>query len=195
MRRRLIPLVLTMAIIAAPQAADARDVGPRPPGSFDYYVLTLTWVPGFCAHQHGSAECKKGLGFALHGLWPQLEGGDYPSSCSDEALTPQQRAQFANVYPDPTMIGHEWPKHGTCSGLTPADYFALSTTDEKAVAIPAAYLSPRTLRSKDAKRLKQAFLTANNGLPADGIRVSVAKGLVTAVELCLTKEGAFRACS
>jgi ribonuclease T2 len=195
MRRLLTPLLLVMAMIAQPHAAAAGDVGARPPGAFDYYVLTLTWVPSFCAHRRGDVECSKGLGFAMHGLWPQLDGGDYPSSCGAVALTPQQRAQFAGVYPDPSMVDHEWPKHGTCSGLAPADYFALSTADVNAVTIPAAYRSPRTLRSNEAKRLKQAFIAANTGLPADGVRVTVAKGLVAGVEICLTKQGAFQSCS
>jgi ribonuclease T2 len=195
MRRLLIPFVLVMAMVAGPGLARAGDVGPRPPGAFDYYVLTLTWVPGFCAHRHGDAECSKQLGFALHGLWPQLEGGDYPSSCSNVALAPQDRAQFAGVYPDPSMIDHEWPKHGTCAGLAPADYFALSKRDESAVTIPAAYRSPRTLRSADARRVRAAFVAANPGLPAKGVNVVVAKGLVMEVEICLTKAGAFRSCA
>jgi ribonuclease T2 len=195
MRRLLIPLLLVMAVVARPQAAAAGDVGPRAPGAFDYYVLTLTWVPAFCAHRRGDVECSKRLGFALHGLWPQLEGADWPSSCSAVALTPQQRAQFAGVYPDPSMIDHEWPKHGTCSGLAPADYFALSTADVNAVTIPAAYRSPRTLRAQDAKGVKQAFVAANAGLPAGGVNVVVARGLVTEIEICLTRQGAFRSCA
>lgn len=194
MRRLLIPLVLVMAMLGRPQAALTADVGPRPPGAFDFYVLTLTWVPSFCAHRRGDVECSKHLGFALHGLWPQLEGGDYPSACSNVALTPQQRAQFGGVYPDPSMIAHEWPKHGTCAGLAPADYFALSKADAATVTIPAAYRSSRTLRSADAKKLRQAFVAANPSLPAKGVNVVVAKGLVQEVEICLTKQGAFRSC-
>ncbi len=195
MRRLLIPLLLLMAIVSAPRTAAARDVGARSPGSFDYYLLTLTWVPSFCAHNRGDVECSKGLGFALHGFWPELAGGDYPSFCSQQALTAAERAQFAGVYPDPSMIAHEWPKHGTCSGLAPADYFALSTRDLNALTVPPAYRSPRTLRSKDARAVKQGFLAANQGLPAGAVNVVVAKGLVMEVEICVTKQGAFRSCA
>ena len=196
MRRLLVPLLLGMALLGQlPATVAASDVGPRPPGAFDYYVMTLTWVPAFCAHRRSDVECSKGLGFALHGLWPQLNGGDYPTSCSNVALTAQQRGQFGGVYPDPAMIAHEWPKHGTCSGLAPAGYFAVSAADVKAVNIPAAYQSPRILRSRDARAVKQAFIAANPDLPADGIRVSVAGGMVSAVEICLTKQGAFQSCA
>ena len=195
MRRLLISLLLVVAMVSAPRMAVARDVGARSPGSFDYYLLTLTWVPSFCAHNRGDAECSKDLGFAFHGFWPELAGGDYPSFCSRQPLTPAERAQFAGVYPDASMIGHEWPKHGTCSGLAPAGYFALSTQALNALTIPPAYRSPRALRANDARALKQAFLAANQGLPAGAVNVVVAKGLVMEVEICLTKQAAFRSCA
>jgi ribonuclease T2 len=182
-----------LATTGASQAG--HDLGPRPPGSFDYYVLTLTWVPSFCAGHGGSVECRKGLGFALHGLWPQMEGGDYPSSCSDVALSPADHEQFAAAYPDPAMIDHEWPKHGTCSGLSPADYYALSAADVAEVTIPATYQSPRILRAGQAGSVQQAFVAANAGLPADGIKAVTARGVVMEVEICLTKAGAFRSCA
>lgn len=171
------------------------DVGPRAPGRFDYYVLSMTWVPGFCAGHPSSGECTGGQGFALHGLWPQLEGGDYPSACPGPGLAPAERDRFAGLYPSPSMIDHEWPRHGTCSGLTPAGYFALSLADERRVTIPAALRSPRTLPAADVRAVRQAFLAANPGLPPKGLWVSVARGVVTGVEICFTPRGAFRACS
>ena len=69
-------------------ARAAQDVGPRPPGQFDYYVLSLSWVPGFCAtNTKDPNECQKGLTFALHGLWPQFEGGRYPTNTSGGHLS------------------------------------------------------------------------------------------------------------
>ena len=43
------------------------------PGSFDYYLLTLSWAPEFCATHEGNApssECGPAwhLGFVVHGL-------------------------------------------------------------------------------------------------------------------------------
>jgi ribonuclease T2 len=195
MRRLLTPLLLALAMIAGTRAAAAGDVGPRPPGAFGYYVLTLTWVPSFCAHRGSDPECSKGLGFALHGLWPQLAGGAWPSDCSGRWLTPSERVRFVAAYPDPSMVDHEWAKHGTCSGLAPADYFALATADRKRVAIPPALRAPQTLRAWDAARVRQAFVAANPGLRADGVNVVAARGLVMEVEICLTKQGAFRSCA
>lgn len=187
-------LALILAVMAAAGAAAARDLGPQDPGRFDYYVLALTWVPGFCAHQASSAECSKGLGFALHGLWPQDQGGDWPSNCSPVRLTRVQQDQFSTVYPDPSMIRHEWPKHGTCSGLSPADYYALSTADEALVQIPADLRSPKSLPSRQADAVRQDFLTANPGLPPNGIKVATDRGGVSEVEVCFNKDKSFRAC-
>lgn len=195
MRRLSVLLFATLAALALAGAAQAaQDVGPRAPGSFDYYVLSLSWVPGFCASHRSDPECARHLGFALHGLWPELEGGDYPSGCSQTALTSAERSQFADVYPDASMLNHEWPKHGTCSGLSAADYFALAVKDEGQVTIPASLQSPKPLKSGQAGSIRQAFVAANAGLPSDGVNVITARGVVTEVDICLTKDGAFRSC-
>ena len=60
------------------------DPGRRPGGApvatspFDYYVMTLSWAPGFCdigGQDTSSTECAagSGAGFVVHGLWPDNE--------------------------------------------------------------------------------------------------------------------------
>ena len=56
-------------------------------GEFDYYLLTLSWAPEFCAtnpNGRTSAECasNKHMGLVVHGLWPQDNDGKWPESCS-----------------------------------------------------------------------------------------------------------------
>ena len=191
---RLAGLAL-VAALACPGAVTARDLGSRAPGAFDYYVLALSWEPGFCATARGhNAECRASKGFVLHGLWPQLEGGDYPSTCPGPALGADQARQWGAMYADPSLIAHEWPKHGTCSGLTPDAYFRLSSADVAAVAIPPAYRAATLLRKADAPAIASAFIAANPALSPDGLRVVTRNGIVTEVDICLTKGGAFRAC-
>ncbi|WP_206240545.1 ribonuclease T2 family protein [Novosphingobium terrae] len=194
--RGLATLALSAALaMALPGGAQAGDVGKRAPGAFDYYVLALSWEPGFCATTTGHAdECRAPKGFVLHGLWPQLEGGDYPSNCDGPALTADQRQQWGPIYADPSLINHEWPKHGTCSGLTPTAYFQLSSKDVAAVTIPAAYRANAILRKNDIPAITKAFLAANHGMTPAGLRVSTRNGTVTEVTICLTKDGAFRTC-
>src|SRR5262249_27443063 len=76
-------LTATMAIVmAAPGWAKrhrhkAESEGGA--GSFDYYLLALSWAPNYCASHPGdhSSECQIGnhKAFVLHGLWPQAESG------------------------------------------------------------------------------------------------------------------------
>ena len=187
-------LMFAMSPAWRADAAD-RDVGPRPAGQFDYYVLSLSWVPGFCAtHRRHPAECGKGLGFALHGLWPQLNGGDYPSDCDAAALTPSEIQRYRDLYADPSLIEHEWPKHGTCSGLQPARYFALSARDLRRVRIPAGYGSGAFLAATDTRSVRSAFLAANPGMPVGAMTTTSAKGMLTGVDICLAKNGDFRSC-
>ena len=51
--------------------------GPSRSGSFDFWVLSLSWSPGFCAtggDEKGRDQCRAGadIGFTVHG---QLAGG------------------------------------------------------------------------------------------------------------------------
>jgi ribonuclease T2 len=193
-RVRSLFLLLAGAILLAGTAARAGDIGPRPPGGFDYYVLALTWVPGFCTDHASNPECPARSGFALHGLWPQLESGDYPTACDARPLMPTERDRFGRAYASPSMIDHEWRKHGTCSGLPAARYFALAAADEARVAIPRSLRAPRPLRAWEARSVREAFLAANPGLPDAGVKVTTARGMLTGVEICLTKAGAFRSC-
>src|SRR6202000_516739 len=79
-------LVLSAAALLASPPASAQDGRQNTPGQFDYYVLSLSWSPSFCAEaeDRGSrgrsqaAQCGgRPFSFVVHGLWPQYEHG-YP---------------------------------------------------------------------------------------------------------------------
>lgn len=136
-----------------PNAAIAQNRGT--PGEFDFYVLTLSWSPDYCAANgtRDQQQCGSGkkLGFVLHGLWPQYKTG-YPANCSTEKLPLEVKQQFVNLYPSNKLYDHEWEKHGTCSGKTPAEYLGLSKKLKNAIAIPAAYNRPnKPLRTTIAR--------------------------------------------
>jgi len=165
------------------------------PGQFAYYVLALSSEPGFCAaHPKPSQECVAPQGFALHGLWPQLSLNSYPTFCSKVALSADVQARYASIYADPTLIAHEWPKHGTCSGLAPEAYFALSQADATHVVIPAAYRGGAVTRAGDQAALQAALIAANPGLDAAELHIETEAGVVTGITICLTKAGGFTRC-
>jgi ribonuclease T2 len=192
----LIAAALMLAGSASPAPA-AQDNGGAAPGAFDYYVLALTSEPGFChTTPRQSQECSAPQGFALHGLWPQYEGpgNRYPQYCGGPALSAQARARYAQIYADPSLIDHEWPKHGTCSGLSQEDYFTLSAADTQRVVIPPAYMGNAVIPADAADTLKAALLAANPGMSPDGVHIATTGGVVTEIDVCLTKTGDFRAC-
>lgn len=194
--RRLIGMLLATTLATVCGDATARDLGPRPPGQFDFYVLSLSWAQGFCdtAGHPDPTECSNVKGFALHGLWPQLNGGDWPSNCGGQALPDAERKRSQGIYASPTLITHEWARHGTCSGLRPSAYFDLTRADVAKVAVPAAYRSARRIAASEAGALRRAFAAANPGMTPDGLQVVTARGEITELDVCLTRDGAFRAC-
>ena len=63
-------------------------------GAFDYYVLSLSWSPSFCALEgdaKDNPQCDRPLGWVLHGLWPQYETG-WPSFCRTPRRSPSRAA-------------------------------------------------------------------------------------------------------
>ena len=99
------------------------------------YTLAVTWTPEYC-HSHGrdpgaQFECGGSgarFGFALHGLWPDGIGPEWPQYCkSTTLLPPATLRRNLCATPSAQLLQHEWAKHGTCTGLTPDAYFARST--------------------------------------------------------------------
>ncbi len=168
--------------------------------SFDYYVLALSWSPDYCATSGNDdpQQCSLGkkLGFVLHGLWPQYERG-YPSNCSTVKLTPDVKAKYAGLYPSPALYDHEWEKHGTCSGLAPDQYLALSKNLKGLVTIPQAYRAPEKPVRVTTAQLRKEFVQANTNLPDTSLAVmcSGSGRFLQELYVCFSVDGQPRACS
>ncbi|HEY8997238.1 MAG TPA: hypothetical protein VIM60_05040, partial [Edaphobacter sp.] len=93
------------AVAEAPAAAQQ---------DFDYFLLNLSWSPEFCHSHPSNVQCGLHSTFVLHGLWPQRTNGGYPQNCST-APGPRDPAQYKDIYPDQSLLQHEWKTHGTCS--------------------------------------------------------------------------------
>jgi ribonuclease T2 len=185
--------VLLCLSVAGPAGADDT------PGDFDFYVLSLSWSPTFCAtaeEADSSAQCDTPtLGFAMHGLWPQYDAG-YPEFCEGAGRVTAAviRAQL-DIMPDRGLITHQWRKHGSCSGLAPEDYFELARAAFEAIRIPPEFATRTADLRLSAAAVEAAFAAVNPGLTAEGMAVSCDDGRLEEVRICLTRDLDFRACA
>ena len=191
----------------APQAApvpdtsaDTSPIRPVAPGNFDFYVLSLSWSPGFCETNpagSGKSQCEtgSGLGFVVHGLWPQFEQG-FPSDCSvGQPVSQSALALTRGVFPDPGLARYEWGKHGTCSGLAPEAYFADVRRARDSITVPDAFRKPDAEQSLAPNELMRAFTDANPRLRPGMMAVGCKSAVLEEVRFCLTKDlRSFRAC-
>ncbi len=170
-------------------------------GEFDYYVLSLSWTPTWCALEgdaRASPQCDRGQGhgFTLHGLWPQYEAG-WPSFCPTVERAPSrtETGAMADIMGTSGLAWHQWRKHGSCSGLSSQDYFRLSRLAYGQVT------RPDLLRQLDrevrlpAEVIEEAFLEANPALTDDMLTVTCQGGRVQEVRICLTRDLEPRGCA
>ena len=165
------------------------------PGEFDFYVLALSWSPAYCegggSRRDGDGQCRpgRGLGFVVHGLWPQYTRG-YPSDCSSVVRSPTRQAieVAGEVYPSEGLARYEWRKHGTCSGLDPTSYFRAAKEAREAVTIPEAFTSAASERRAAPIEIARQFVMANRGLRPDMMSVTCSRGQLQEVRICLSKD-------
>ena len=192
-------LILAFVVSGPAFAQNERRGGP--PADFDFYVLALSWSPGFWetgGSDRDRDQCQDGagLGFVVHGLWPQYERG-FPSECSPANRTPSRLAleTAKGLFPSEGLARYEWRKHGTCSGKSPTDYFADVRAARERIAIPAELQKPGTEQSFAPMDLERAFVAANPGLRTDMMAVSCRSGSLTEVRICFSKDlRGFRTC-
>lgn len=187
-------LAAAMAVQASGARADDR------PGDFDFYVLSLSWSPSYCAAEgdrSNSDQCDSGrpYAFVVHGLWPQYDRG-FPENCAaSRRLDRDLVNSMLDIMPSRGLIRHEWEKHGTCSGLSAQRYFETVRQAYNDVVIPKALRRLEKPIVVDPDVLEKAFITVNEGLPADGIAVICRGNRIREVRVCFTKDlSGFRDC-
>lgn len=143
------PAAETQATNPAPDAAET----PKPPASTNqgsgkrFLILAASWQPAFCEGARDKPECQS-MGnkrfdashFSLHGLWAErnycgvsqtlidLDKAGRWSQLPPVELDSATRATLDQVMPGTRsqLERHEWIKHGTCTGMTEAEYFGTS---------------------------------------------------------------------
>lgn len=176
--------------------AKAEDVS----GEFDYYVLSLSWSPNWCALEgdsRGSPQCDDDadFGWVLHGLWPQYENG-WPANCGHPYRNPSRSdtAAMAVIMGTSGLAWHQWNKHGSCSGLSPDDYFALSRLAFDQVTRPAVFRRLTDPITLPASLIEEAFMRDNDELDPDEITITCRPGRIQEARICLTRDLEPRTC-
>ncbi len=162
---------------------------------FDYYVLSLSWAPGFCADPTNAAanpkECATGkhTGFVVHGLWPEANTGANPESCQKaKPLSKGVLNMMAPYMPGPSLVQHEWAAHGTCSGLSPGDYFTQAIQARVAVQLPVQVTAVDGAIDESPEQIEAQFAGANPSLPAKAFRTACKGGDFVEIRVCFDKD-------
>ncbi len=189
----VISVTAGLAVIVAAAVAFSLlvlDRRPRPveaAANSSSSLLVVTWGPSLCKVEPSNSGCKSGhvdsLGdaFVLHGLWPQPSTEQYCNvskraaerSPSPVPLPPDLQAELKAMMSDSGfMTNHEWYAHGTCSGLTPPEYFGLATALAKqADEVLGPIVAPAVGQRVSARSVRAAF-DARFG-PGAGSRVGL----------------------
>ena len=157
-------------------------IGQNAKAPVDYYMLALSWSPGFCDIQRekygnqlpSSAQYQCGnnraLGWVVHGLWPQnanaLSVADHPRFCKGDlpALPKDLLARYLSISPGEQLLQGEWEKHGSCAFNSAQQYFAKEQELFSSLKLPNQNLSRNELfrwMKQHNPQLKNAYLGAS----------------------------------
>lgn len=199
---RLFHAVAVAALVWLCGIASAPAQAPGTPGTYDYYILSLSWSPAFCAsrgHEADPRQCatEKQMGFVVHGLWPQYDRGGWPERCSTmRTVPPRVLEAMLEIMPSGSLVEHEWAKHGSCTGLSPDDYFAETRATWERVYMPDELRNPPPGFSMSIAELRKELVERNStfGLGPKGIAIECEGNQVTELRLCVDKDLFFRDC-
>jgi ribonuclease T2 len=198
---RLVAGFVVAGLIASGAMAQPREERGSPMGRFDFYVLSLSWSATYCdltGKRRNSRQCDgaKNPGFVVHGLWPQFERG-YPAFCTPGGRNPSRNAMDVGerVFPDAGLARHEWQKHGTCTGESPAGYFTATGAARARIAVPKQLAAPERETRMTIVEIERAFALSNPGLRPDMMAVTCKRGMLEEVRICMTRDlRGFRPC-
>ncbi len=184
--------VLILSLIGLVAASLAVAKGERA-GEFDYYVLSLSWSPTWCALEgdaRNSPQCDgdADFGWVMHGLWPQYHRG-WPSYCptSERNPTRTMTRDMADIMGTSGLAWHQWNKHGVCTGLSAPDYYTLSREAYGKIVRPEIFRQLDKAVKLPAAVVEEAFLKANPKLEPDMITITCKNGRIQEARICLSK--------
>ena len=169
-------------------------------GDFDYYVMSLSWSPTWCAlegDRRNAPQCEDGanFGWVLHGLWPQYEDG-WPSYCVTNERNPSRAdtAAQADLFGSSGNAWHQWNKHGRCTGLSSDDYYDLAREAYGRIVRPAIFRKLSETVKIPARVVEEAFLEANPDLEGNQITITCKQNRIQEARVCLSRDLELRQC-
>ena len=191
----MLRVVLMLLMAASPLRAQDRA------GVFDYYVLSLSWSPNWCALEgddRGSPQCDadRDFGWVLHGLWPQYERG-WPKDCFSTFAPPSRdmTEDMADIMGTSGLAWYQWNKHGSCSGLSPSDFYDLARKAYESVVRPPVLRQLDRTFSIPASIIEAAFVRSNPQMSTDQITITCRQGYIQEARICLTRDLELRRCA
>ncbi|MEM8774457.1 MAG: ribonuclease T2 [Pseudomonadota bacterium] len=182
-------LICALTIVSGVARAEG-----EPAGEFDYYVLSLSWSPNWCALEgdaKGAVQCDagEGHGWVLHGLWPQYHRG-WPSFCPtvERAPSRQMTREMSDIMGSSGLAWHQWRKHGTCSGLSAKAYYRLSREAYALVTRPEVLRKLEKPVKLPASVIEEAFLRENPDLSPNTITITCRDDHIQEARICLSKD-------
>jgi ribonuclease T2 len=188
-------LVACLTICLGMGTALADERAQRP---FDYYVMSLSWSPEYCATNSNpdSTQCgERRYSLVVHGLWPQYENGGFPADCSAATVVPSAIVDsMLDIMPSKKLIQHEWEKHGTCSGLSVEKYFQLTRQIYNSIAIPDKYRQPTDYIVTNVSEIESNLMAVNPTLDGTKIAIDCKNRYLQEIRVCYDKNNTSRTC-
>jgi ribonuclease T2 len=163
---------------------------------FDYYLLSLSWSPEYCAEtqRSGELQCERPFAFVAHGLWPQNEQG-YPRECPRAARVSEATIErMLPIMPSRGLVIHEWRAHGACTGLGANAYFDTVERAYRSIDIPPRFSRLDSDLSVDGDDVKQSFVDSNRQIPMKALALACNGRYLQEVRVCMDRSLSPRAC-
>ena len=172
--------------LGSSQSTHARATG----AGFDYYVLSLYWLPTLCLEAPGDDVCHGARhdGFVVHGLLPSRTFGSPVNCPSDAVISNSLVDQMKDLLGTRKLVEREWAAHGSCSGLSPDQFFVTLRKAYQSVTIPPLSAFGGTSQTTAHDMIK-AFTRRDPGLFPQAVSVTCSGNppRLQEVRICLSK--------